>query len=75
MHNKIFITFIIISLIFAMFFVGCANNKTILQDDTVANPDPALFGKWTWTQDENFRIQAVISADIMEYEFHIYINE
>ena len=78
MHNKNFITFIVFSLVFAMIFMGCATNKTILQNEAVGlnsenvvvNPDPALFGTWTWTQDENFKIKAVISADIMEYEFH-----
>ena len=78
MFYKKNLNFLIFSLVFVLVFMGCASNKTISQNDVIdlnsenvfADPNPALFGTWTWTQDENFRIQATISADTLEYEFH-----
>ena len=77
MFYKKNLIFIVFSLIFALIFISCATNRTISQNDIIGlnaenesvDPNPALFGTWTWTQDENFMIQAVISANTMEYEF------
>ena len=78
MFYKKNLNFMIFSLVFVLVFMGCATNKTISQNDVIGlnsenvavDPNPALFGTWTWAQDENFRIQAVVSADTLEYEFH-----
>ena len=68
-----YLTFLLI-----LALMGCTTNKSISQNDIIGSntenmpqkPNPALFGTWTWTQDENYSIQAIISADTMEYEFH-----
>ena len=64
--------YIIFSLVFILAIMGCATNKSIAQVELNAevNPNPALFGTWTFVQDEDYWIQATISADTMEYEFH-----
>ena len=78
MFSKKNLNFLIFSLVLVLVFMGCAGNKTTSKNDVIelntesvpVSPNPALFGTWTWTQDENYRIKAVISADTMEYEFH-----
>ena len=67
MHRIKLLMKIFLILIFIMVTFGCADNN-----NQSHGPDPraALFGTWTWTQDEDYRINAVISADTIEYEFH-----
>ena len=67
MHHIKSLRKISLILIFIAVTFGCTANKN---QNSVSDPHSSLFGTWTWTQDEDYRIQAVISADTIEYEFH-----
>ena len=78
MFNKKNLNYMFFSMVFALILTGCTTSKAVSQnsifglnaENIPVNPDAALFGTWTWVQDEDYNIQAVISADTMEYEFH-----
>ena len=67
MHHIKFLRKIFLILIFITVTFGCTAKGN---QNNVSDPRTSLFGTWTWTQDEDYRIQAVISADTIEYEFH-----
>ena len=69
--NKKSLTYLVFSLVFVL--MGCTTNNSSSQNGITGltvNPNPALFGTWTWVQDKDYKIQATISADTMEYEYH-----